>query len=697
MNDEEEKVRGHQVKKWVVSALLVCLAAGSLLSGLSVSPAMGATTTMKRNSQVSQPVHKPVHDMIVFNDYQVVGLTAGGWNWVKNDEFILPPDTALDVDLTQTTYGSGTNVNRHEVFLDGVELTAFGGETKSTQATLKWKVPRFSIPSSQLSAGQHLLTFVVTDAKGQKSTVNVRFLVEAQNYPYIYEGEKAIGESIPSGSTSAIFGVFGSRSFSSQVPGTWRLTNKATNTEMRSVSGTVFTSGSLKTGQYDLVFTPDDSSQSSWMTTIQVGLAEIYMGTDATGQKLTQNQVITAEKAPSTVKLFSPFAGRWWVNGTGQTLMNSQSIEVAIPEMLAGMTISVTFEPNQPADTTTAWMDTSSTIKIQVPGTPEACGPATATATMDVMMKNNARSTMTAERRNLFSSDITVKLYQNPIHIIWLTTAADHVEYGSEADDDEGPGVWVVDNVVVDASKLNWDHTALELSSYKPGRYKVNYYSKREPRQSWCGYIQVIEDDPPVSSAPVCDPGDAGAAPSPTPMRFVTKKGKVYQDGDRIVVNSDSDLNDLKELVLISTHVQKQGMKRIILNQSSRTDRRYIHVPDLVWVDGETLLGSEQEYGSGTIESSNEVKISYNDEVLTTIKPRSPNKEEETSVDEGIESLNMKQFIDFQDRKPGVYTIKVTNIMSYRTCQVVSKLNSYTKDTDEKEKQQTMTLTIEVQ
>lgn len=697
MNDEEEKVRGHQVKKWVVSALLVCLATGSLLSGLTVSPAMGATTTMKRNSQVSQPVQKPVHDMIVFNDYQVAGLTAGGWNWVKNDEFILPPDTPLDVDLTQTTYGSGTNVNRHKVLLDGVELTAFQGEKQATQAALKWQVPRFSIPSSQLSAGLHTLTFVVTDAKGQNSTVHVRFQVEAQNYPYIYEGEKAVGESIPSGGTNAIFGVFGSKTFSSKVPGTWKLTNKATNTEMRSVSGTVFSSGSLKTGQYDLMFSPDDGSLSPWMVTIQVGLAEIYMGTNSTGQKLSQNQVITATKAPSTVPLYSPFPGRWWVNGTGQTLTDSQSIEVAIPEILAGMTISVTFEPDQAPDSTTAWMDTSSTIQIQVPGTPEACGPATATATMDVMMQSNEKSSMMVERRNLYSSDVTVKLYQNPIHLIWLTTAADHIEFGSEADDDEGPGVWAVDNVVVDASKLNWDHTALELSSYKPGRYKVNYYSKREPRQSWCGYVQVIEDIPPVSSSPVCDPGDVGTVPYPTPMRFVTKKGKEYRDGDRIIVDSKSDLDDLKELVLMSNHVENKGTKRIVLDKTVKKNRQYVHVPDLVWEDGKTLLGSEQQYGGGTIESSNEVKISYNDEVLMTIKQKHPDEDEDFSEENGVQSLNAKQFIDFQDGKPGVYRIKVTSVMGYRTCEVLYGSRSYTKNTDMKEKQQTMTLTIEVQ
>ncbi|MFD2370999.1 hypothetical protein ACFSO0_13845 [Brevibacillus sp. GCM10020057] len=680
------------MKKWVVSALAVCVAVGSLLSGAAVSPAQGATTTMKRNSQVSSSVQKPVHDMIVFNDYQVAGLSSGGWNWVKNDEFILPPDTPLDVDLTQTTYGNGTNLSRSQVFLDGVELPEFMRETRSTQASLKWQVPRFTIPSAQLSAGKHTLTFVVTDAKAQKSTVNVRFQVEAQNYPHIYEGENGTGVSIPSGDIVPIFGLFGSRTFSSKLPGTWRLSNQATGTEMRSVEGTIFSTGSLKAGQYELMFLPNDSTLTPWTAHIQVGQAELYMGTDKSGQKLSPNQKITASQAPGTVQLYSPYPGRWWVNGTGQTLTNAQRFDVAIPEMLAGLTLTVTFEPNQGSDTSTSYLNAGIAIQIQVPGTPQACEPASAQADMDVLMQANERSSMMVERRNLFSSDITVRLYQNPVHIIWLTTAADHLEFGTEEDDDEGPGVWAVDNVIVDASKLNWDHTALLLSSLSLGRHKINYYSKREPRQSWCGYIQVIEDKPPVSFYPVCDPDDIGAVPYPSPMRFVTKKGNQYKDGDHIVVDSDSDLNDLKELVLMSTHVVNKGMKRIILNKSSRTDRRYIHVPDLVWEDGETLLGTKQYYG-GTITSENEVKISFNGRALTTIKPR---LSEDQGAEEGVPSLNLKQFIDFQDGKPGVYTIEVTNTMSYRTCQIEQDGNSYDKNTDTQEQQQTLTLTVEV-
>lgn len=532
------------MKKWVVSALIVCLATGSLLSGAAVPPARGATTTMKRSPQAPTPVQKPVHNMIVFNDYQVAGLSAGGWNWVKNDEFVLPPDTPLDVDLTQTTYGSGTNVNRSQVFLDGAELTAFEQETQSAQAALKWQVPRFTIPSAQLPSGIHTMTFVVTDAKGQKSTVNVRFQVEAQNYPHIYEGDKSAGASLPPGDTVAIFGLSGSKTFSSNLPGTWKLTDKATNSAMRSVKGAVFFTGALKAGEYELMFVPNDNNLTAWVAPIQVGLAELYLGTDTNGQKLAPDQKIMAAQAPGTVQLYSPFPGKWWVNGTGQTLTNAQQLDAAIPEMLAGLTISVTFEPDRGAGASPSSSSAATTVQIQVPGTPQACGPASAQANMDVLMQANKKSSMMVERRNLYSSDITVKLYQKPVHVIWLTTAADHLEFGSEEEDEEGPGVWAVDNVIVDASKLNWDHTALELSSFSTGRHKVNYYSKREPRQSWCGYIQVIEDAPPVPSSPVCDPGDQGAVPYPTPLRFVTKKGNQYQDGARIVVDADGDLTD---------------------------------------------------------------------------------------------------------------------------------------------------------
>ncbi|MGG4462169.1 hypothetical protein ABEX29_28175 [Brevibacillus porteri] len=679
------------MKKWVVKALLVCLATGTFLSGLSVPPAMGAgaTASMKKNSQVSKPIRKqPVHDMVIFNDYQVAGLDSKGWNWVKNDEFILPPETPLDIDVIQTTYGNGTNLSRKQVYLDGVELTELQMEQTSNQAVFKWQVPRFTIPAAKLSAGSHTLTFVVTDANAKSSTLHVSFQVEAQNYPRIYKGEKAEGEPLSTGGQTTIFGNMGSTDFNSSVPGTWKLTNKSTNQEMRSVPATVFSTGTLLTGQYQLLFLPDDTSMSPWTTTVQIGMAELYMGTDASGQKLAPDQTITAPEPPGKISLYSAYLGRWSVNGTGQTLTNAQHFEVDIPKMLAGMTISVTFEPDSKENKTDSlWgSSTSTTIHIQIPGAPNACGPTSGDVTLDVLMQPNEKSTLMVEKANVYSSDNTVRLYQNPVHVIWLTTAAEHIEFGSEADDDEGPGVWAVDNVVVDSDKLNWDHTGLLLSGYKPGRYKVNYYSKRDPAKSWCGYIQVIEDTPPIPASQSCDPGDSGIAPPQAPMLMRGKEGKEYRDGDIVTVESDSDLAELENLQLISTYAERTGTKKI---RESRKASSY-HMPKYEWIYGENAIGARQEHSSATISSENRIEISYEGKEITTIKPS--NRDDGT--ENGLESLDISKYINRQ--KPGKYEIRITNILSNKTCQLVTRQKRSVKKTDVDERKETIAFTIEV-
>ncbi|KZE47479.1 hypothetical protein AV540_18920 [Brevibacillus parabrevis] len=680
------------MKKWVVKALLVCLATGTFLSGVSAPPAMGAgaATSMKKNSQVAKSVSQPVHNMIIFNDYQVAGQDSGGWNWVKNDEFILPPDTPLDIDLLQTTYGSGTNLNKSEVMLDGVAMPEYQAEQQSSQSTFRWQVPRFSIPAAKLTAGQHTLTFVVSDAKGQKSTVHVRFQVEAQNYPSVFEGEKAEGEEVPAGRQTVIFGMMGSTNFASKVPGMWKITNKATGAELKAVPGTVFATGTLANGEYDLVFTPDDRSMSIWTTNIRVGMAELYLGTDANGQKLVQGQQISAPAAPGVVSLYSPVAGRWSANGTGQTLTDSQHFEVAIPEMMAGMTMTVIFEPNQTTNPDNIWGSSATEVKIQVPGAPNSCDPSSATATMDVLMQQNAQSSMMVERENLSSSDITVKLYQRPVHVIWLATAAEHVVHGSEASDDEGPGFWAVDNVVVDESKLNWDHTALLLSSYKPGRLKVNYYSKREPRQSWCGYIQVIEDARPIPAVPACDKDESGLAPTQSPLLLINNRGKEYRDGQTISVNSLAELDNDSELRLKATYAKRSGNKKL-RDGTGRNGTAY-YMPNLVWTYGETPVGSNQTTVGATISSDNTVQVFYEGQEIALFES-DPDDEYE---DKGMSSLDLRQIIEDNDGKAGVYTIKVTNHLTYKTCSLVLKDKKYVKDLNVQERNETMSLKVEV-
>ncbi|MGZ0050057.1 hypothetical protein [Brevibacillus gelatini] len=71
----------------------------------------------------------------------------------------------------------------------------------------------------------------------------------------------------------------------------------------------------------------------------------------------------------------------------------------------------------------------------------------------------------------------------------------------------------------------------------------------------------------------------------------------------------------------------------------------------------------------------------------------STNEEDE---DKGEESLDLKAIIADNENKPGVYTVKVTNVFSYKTCSIVQKDRKYGKELDERERDQTMTFTVEV-
>ncbi|WP_103107748.1 hypothetical protein [Brevibacillus reuszeri] len=678
------------MKKWVVSALLVCLATGTLMSGVA-TPALGAMTASetKPNSQHFKPAQQPIHETIGFNNYQVVGVDANGWNWVKNDEFILPPGTPLDIDLVQTTYGSGSNLNKYEILLDNVAMPALSGEKRSEDAVLRWEVPRFSIPESQLSAGVHTLTFVNSDGKGQKSTVHVRFQVASRSNNFsIFEGEKEEGEAIPSDGVMGIFGLHGTKTFTSTVSGTWKLfiLEKGTKKEMKSFSGKTYKAGPMMEGQYEVVFTPDDVNLPSWTTTIHVGSVDLYQGRDANGQKLTPNQKITAPAAPSQIQLYSLFPGRWWVNGTGQTLTDSQYFDVVVPDTFAGMALTVTFEPISSKSTPGTSRSEVATVQIQIPGTPSACGPSEPQVTLDLITQKNKGSSLRIEKENLYSSNNTVNVYQKPIHVVWLSTAADHFLNGSDVQGDEGPGVWAVNNVIVDNSKLNWDHTALDLSTYKPERYKINYYSKRDPKQTWCGYVQVVEDNAPTRSGLVCDQMESGVAPPSKPMSLKTKSGKTYSNEEKVVIESSEDLDKWQEVTLLASYVERTGTKKI------KQDGRNYYMPKVEWAYGEIGFGSRQAPNGDQMISENRTEVLYDGKVIYSVKPGSRDDD-----DNGIDELNIKKIIASNDTKPGEYTIRVTNTLGYSSCQVLSSNRSYNKQTAFKENDEILSLTIDVQ
>jgi|GEM_PF-751295 len=673
------------VRKWLASVLLVCLASGSFFSEATVAPAQGAVKAMNSATSSVKTIQAPVHEQIVFNDYQVAGLSTEGWNWVKNDEFILPPQTPLDIDLIQTTYGNGKATNKNEVFLDGTALPELSSETADDVSTLRWEVPRFTIPAEQLSAGIHTLTFVVSDGLGEKSTVYVRFRVEALHYPLIYQGNNPVGPNIASGSTEAIYGNYGTKVYYANTSGVWKLTYPQNGNTIKGETGNLFSTGVLIAGGYELSFTPDDLNQTPWQVELQVGPPVLYLGTDENGQQLNDKQKVTAENAPGTVQLFSPAPGRWWVDGTGQTLINSQYFEAVVPEKLEGMTMSVTFEPDQPG--TERSSNSMITIQIQVPGAPSGCDAGSARATLDVLKQNNVGSSLLTERENLYSSDITVKVYQDPIYKIWVTTSADHLRYDYDSSE-EGPGVWAVDNVVVDNSYLNWDHTALEISRFKEGRHKINYYSKTKPDVTWCGYIQVIEDKPPTSSTPSCDVGEEGTIPPSTKMKLIGESGKEFVDGDKITVESSKDLEKLQ---LMAVHVENKGMKRVKREKNNKDDRRFLYVADLQWEYDMIPFGANYEYGYGPISSKNMVVIKYEGEVIKTIKPKSSEDDEPG----GVDLLDLPSIIAY-DGRSGEYKVEVHNTMTYGTCSIVRRDKSYKKYLKDVDKEQKLVLTVDV-
>lgn len=676
------------MKKKMIFALLLSLIAGSVFPGPTVTPVQGAGEPAKQHSQAARPQTTPVHEMIIFNDYQVAGVGTDGLNWVKHNEFILPPKTPLDIDIVQTTYQASPqspNQNSMQVFLDQRELPEFARETHGDTQQLRWQVPRFTIPDSQLSPGNHLLTFVVRDGSGRSSSVNVSFRVESEVYPLIFIGNPADKVQLAAGATDHIYGKSGSRSYYASVPGTWKLSFKENGRELLTGKNQTFQTGGLVQGVYELVFTPEDVNLWQWHATLHIGFVDLYQGEDASGQKLSPGQKITAEKAPSTVKLFAEVPGRWWVNGTGQTLTESRQFEVAIPEHLAGVTLAVQFTP-EAAD-----HSASTSVQIQVPGSVHACARTDGNVDMDILMRNNDKSSLQVERVNLSPTASTIKVYQNPIHEIWLATAADYLKQQDE-DSEEGPGVWVVNNVVADAAKLNWDHTALELSKYGRGRHQVMYYSKNSPGESWCATVQIIEDSRPIPSDTSCDRLESGVVP-PSAQMTLKGRGKTLTNGMTVTIQSERDWEAYETLELSATHAVMKGFQRRKLVKNSKSDLRTITFPDLVWETDTTNVGERVEYNGGLIASENRVEVLYNGtETIGMIAPT--RRGEDGGRDEGEEAIALRSIIEQAGSKPGTYTVKVTNKLSYQSCALENYRKGKRKVIQTKENVQTFTVNI---
>jgi len=661
---------------------------GILVAGLALSGAVPAV-----NPGGWQPVQtaaaatsQPIHQSIFFNDYQVVGLNSNGWNWVRNDEFILPASTPLEIDLVQTTYGGTQTLNRKRVILDGNELTEHTEEIQSAGAKLEWKVPRFSIQPDLLTPGPHQLTFIVEDGSGRSSTVHVRFLVEEYQGVGVYFGTTPAGELIPSGAVEKVSGLKGSRRFVSEETGTWKVVAKDTEKLMKISIGQKLDTGELEAGSYEVIFDPSTTGIPDWKITLEIGPPSMYLETTEQRQPLTYGQRLTANEAPSFMLFSANQPGRWWVNGTSQEEWSAKTFNFFIPEMLKGMTVAVYYQPEDAIDAESANM-----VYVQVAGDANnTCDPSAARAKMDILMQDNDESMYFIDKEDVPSSAASIDLYQEPLNEIWITTSGQYFKYGSDAYPDEGPGYWLVNNQVVQPERLNWDQSAMNIAAFGEGTHRIRYINKLDPTLQWCASVRIVEERKPIPSSPTCSPGEMGQPPALTPIRLVTKKDKQLQDRGTVTVDSRAELSEFSKLTMIANHVVHYGTKK--LNRGSKTDRRYVFLPDLRWEVGETGFGERRHYSGGLIFSKNAVKVIYNDrQVLERIVPKN------SEVTDGKETLDLQQIIKQNDYKPGKYTIEIEQELAYVKCQVELRRGVFDKDVSVDKRTQTFTTTVIVQ
>ncbi|MCK9910448.1 hypothetical protein MXD81_14985, partial [Microbacteriaceae bacterium K1510] len=109
----------------------------------------------------------------------------------------------------------------------------------------------------------------------------------------VYEGTSATGYPVLPNSHLQIPGVIGSKRFYASEDGAWKL-SKQDGTELRNGTGQSFYTGTLPTGNYTLLFDPANADSPSLTSSLEVGMVELYRGSDSTGQKLSAGQRIQA-------------------------------------------------------------------------------------------------------------------------------------------------------------------------------------------------------------------------------------------------------------------------------------------------------------------------------------------------------------------------------------------------------------------
>ncbi|MGD8190302.1 hypothetical protein ACQCN2_10000 [Brevibacillus ginsengisoli] len=408
----------------------------------------------------------------------------------------------------------------------------------------------------------------------------------------------------------------------------------------------------------NLVATPVHGETSQKTSSDVIVPPQIFKGTDETGQKLNYGDTVTLSLPLSPVTLYANKPGRWTVTGTGQSSTDTQRFTVQIPEQYAGYILQVTYTP---ADSQFRALNYK--IQLDIPSQAGQAAPEKKVenlmGNMDIVTRANPQSSFQLDANDLASSTTMYTVYQDPIYAAWIATDSNHFRFGNRYGAEEGPGIWVVNRLIVDNNYLNYDHTALNLSKFGAGTYNVQYISQDNPQLSWSRQIRLYQGIADTNET--CDTLENGPYTPNSPIYLVMKDDTYLKNGDSIQVTSKAQLSKFADVSLFADHVYQNGKKQI------KRDGWSFFIPNVTWEYGPIGFGQYHWYTDASIASANRLEVMYNDEELLYELGDKLNGDD---VDEGKKEFNIQEIIKRNGYKKGTYTININNDLLRKSCNV---------------------------
>lgn len=378
---------------------------------------------------------------------------------------------------------------------------------------------------------------------------------------------------------------------------------------------------------------------------------ELYRGSNASGQKINTGEKIVVQAMNEPITFYASALGSWEVSGTQQSAKNTQSFTATIPADYAGYILTLTYTPNNEGESN------KYVVQIEVPQNPNSQPKPKPVSQfkpkLDIVARGNADSSYQVEQSDVESDNDQVKVYQDPIYDIWVTTNADHFRFGNRHDAEEGPGVWVVNKLIVDKSYLNWDQTALQLSRFGAGYYDVQYISTIDSKVVWSRRIQLSNSTPSLND--YCKAGETGQAIPSNSMKLVMNDGTQISHNSTKTIENRVQLNQLTKVTLLADHSVETGTKKI------KKDGWKYFLPKMEWKYEQVGFGENHFYSDAKIGSKNVVEIIFNNEKeLETFSSR--------ETDDGVATIDLREIIKKNKYKPGKYSIRISNYMFREVC-----------------------------